>query len=116
MVTEKLNKRINRRQRVRAKIKGSAGCPRLSVFRSNKRLTLQLVDDEKGSTILFLNGGTSFGKKGTKTETAFKLGEKLAAEAKKKNIKKVVFDKGGYAYHGRVKAVAEGARKGGLLF
>ncbi|MBU1091644.1 50S ribosomal protein L18 [Patescibacteria group bacterium] len=111
---EKTEKRDMRRRRVRAKIFGVSDCPRISVFRSNKYISLQLIDDEKGESLLQAN---DIGlKNGTKTERARKIGKKIAEEAKKKNIKKAVFDRGGYAYHGRVKASADGCREGGLKF
>ena len=113
---DKQQKRKRRHKRVRAKIKGSTSCPRLSVFRSSKYITLQLIDDTKNKSLLQISDAKLDLKKKTKTEKAYKLGEKFAQTAKAKKIKKVVFDKGGYAYHGRVKAVAEGARKGGLKF
>jgi len=117
----KREKRERRHKRVRAKIKGTASRPRLSVFRSNKHLYLQLIDDEKGRTIvstsdIALKTGRKSKIKMTKTKLAFEIGKNLAELATKKKIKKVVFDRGGYAYHGRVKAAAEGAREGGLIF
>jgi large subunit ribosomal protein L18 len=113
---DKQKKRERRHKRVRAKIKGTATCPRLSVFRSNKHVVLQLIDDEKNKSLLQMSDLKIIQKKKiTKAEKAYELGKKLAEAAKKKKIKKAVFDRGGYAYHGRVKAVAEGARKGGLI-
>ena len=113
----KVKKRVMRKKRARVKIFGTKNRPRLSVFRSSKHIKLQLIDDENKKTILSADD-TGFNKKekSTKTEIAFEVGNNLAEEAKKKKIKEIVFDKGGYAYHGRVKSVAEGARKGGLLF
>lgn len=116
--------RQRRHRRVRARIKGTAQRPRLSVFRSNKHIFLQLVDDEKGKTIVSASDlkpqTKTKGKKGktkmTKMEIAAGVGKKLAELAKKKKIKYAVFDRGGYTYRGRVKAVAEGAREGGLEF
>lgn len=105
-------KREKRKIRIRAKIKGTAQRPRLSVFRSNKRIYAQLIDDEAGKTLV-AERERELGK-GTKTERAGLVGEKLAQKAIKKGIKTVVFDRGPYRYHGRVKALAEGARKGGL--
>jgi large subunit ribosomal protein L18 len=106
--------RERRRVRVRGRVSGTAKRPRLSVFRSAKHIYAQIINDEKGTTLVSCSDMDV--KEGTKTERAFKVGEKLAQSAKKKKIKKVVFDRGGYAYHGRVKAVAEGAREGGLEF
>ena len=100
---------LQRKRRARAKVFGTEEKPRLSVFRSNKYIYAQVINDEKGKTLL-----SAGGKKGL--DMAFSVGETLAKQAKIKKIKKVVFDKGGYKYHGQIKAVAEGARKGGLEF
>lgn len=111
-----------RKTRVRVKIKGTAKRPRLSVFRSNKRIYAQLIDDEKRKTLVAgsereLDKKTKKLKdKKTKTEKARLVGETLARKAINKGIKTVVFDRGSYRYHGRIKALAEGARKGGLEF
>ncbi len=105
--------RKQRHKRVRAKISGTPQRPRISVFRSLKHTYAQLVDDSKGVTLVSAN---DYGVKKNKTESAFAVGEELAKKAKEKKISEVVFDRGGYLYHGRVKAVAEGARKGGLKF
>lgn len=99
---------------MRGKIFGTAKRPRLSVFRSGKHIRAQLIDDEKAETLASASDLAL--KEGTKTEKALVVGEELAKKALKLKIKKVVFDRGGYKYHGRVKAVAEGARKGGLKF
>ncbi|MEK7121962.1 MAG: 50S ribosomal protein L18 [Patescibacteria group bacterium] len=117
----KQQKRIQRHRRVRAKIKGTADCPRFSVFRSNKHMFLQLINDEEQKTILGMGdfskkGKSKSEKKETKTERARRLGKKAAELALKAGVKKVVFDRGGFLYHGRVKAAAEGAREGGLNF
>ena len=114
---EKIIKRDRRRGRIRAKIQGTKECPRLSVFRSNLNIYLQLIDDAKGITIVSVSSKEIKGKKtATKTEIAEEAGKLLAKKAKEKNITTVVFDRGGYRYHGRVKAVAEGARSVGLKF
>ncbi len=102
-----------RHKRVRAKVFGIKDKPRLSVFRSNRHVFLQLIDDEKGKTLLSVS---DLKTKNKKIISAKETGKKLAELAKDKKIKKVVFDKGGYKYHGRVKAAAEGAREGGLIF
>jgi large subunit ribosomal protein L18 len=117
----KRDKRKRRHIRVKARAKGTASKPRLSVFRSNKHIFLQLIDDEKGKTIVSADDfKIKIPKKDkaemTKTKLAFEIGKALAELAKKKKIKNAVFDRGGYAYHGRVKAAAEGAREGGLVF
>lgn len=106
-------------KRIRAKISGTKEQPRLSVFRSNKHIFLQLIDDSSQKTLVSasdLKINPPAGGKGTKTEIAKEVGKELAKLAKAKKIKKVVFDRGGYKYHGRVKASAEGAREGGLNF
>lgn len=102
-----------RHRRIRAKVAGTKDKPRLSVFRSNKHIFLQLINDENGKTLISASD-LKIKKKGTKTEIAREIGKKLAELAKTKKIKKVVFDRGGYKYHGRIKAAAEGAREGGL--
>ena len=113
----KLNKRIVRHNRVRAKTKGTGKSPRLSVFRSNRHIFAQLIDDVDGRTIASASDLKMSKKKNIKkTEIAKNIGMKLAKEASSKKIKAVVFDRGGYKYHGRIKAVAEGAREGGLKF
>jgi large subunit ribosomal protein L18 len=109
--------RIRRHRRVRAKVRGSAERPRLVVFRSNRGIEAQLVDDESGRTLAaasHLALAKSF--KGDKTEQAAAVGKALAAAAKKAGVEACVFDRGGYLYHGRVKALADGAREGGLTF
>lgn len=113
----KTQKRIRRQNRTRGKIIGTQTKPRLSVFRSNRHVTAQLINDEENKSLLQIND-LKLEKKNKlkKTEIAFNLGKFLAESAKKKGIERVVFDRGGYKYHGRVKAVAEGAREGGLQF
>ena len=109
--------RERRHQRVRGKVSGTAERPRLVVFRSNRGIEAQLVDDLEGKTLAaasWLNLKKTF--KGSKSEQAAEVGKLLAANAKKANVETVVFDRGGYLYHGRVKALAEGAREGGLTF
>lgn len=113
----KKRQKEKRKTRVRMKIKGTAEKPRLSVFRSNKRIYAQLIDDEKGRTLVAASEKEiKFKTKQTKKEKAASLGEILAEKALKKKIGQVVFDRGSHRYHGRVKALAEGARKGGLKF
>ncbi len=109
----KEEKRIRRVKRVRAKIVGSAVKPRLCVFRSLNHISGQIINDEENKTMIFSDDK---GLKGSKIEKAAKVGELLAVKAIEKGIKEVVFDKRGYKYHGRVKSLAEGARKGGLKF
>jgi large subunit ribosomal protein L18 len=108
--------RMRRHRRVRGKVAGTAERPRLVVFRSNRGIFAQLVDDESGRTLASA-GWTSLGKSaGSKTEQAAEVGKALAEAAKKAGIERCVFDRGGYLFHGRVKALAEGAREGGLEF
>jgi large subunit ribosomal protein L18 len=109
--------RLRRHRRIRGKVAGTAERPRLAVFRSNRGIFAQLIDDESGRTIAgasWLGLPKSF--KGSKIEQAAEVGKAVAAAAKKAGIDTVVFDRGGYLYHGRVKALAEGAREGGLEF
>jgi large subunit ribosomal protein L18 len=108
--------RQRRHKRVRRRLFGTAERPRLVVFRSNKGISAQLVDDAAGRTLASASwiGIKSF--KGTKTEQAAEVGKQLAASAKKAGIETVVFDRAGYLFHGRVKALADGAREGGLRF
>jgi large subunit ribosomal protein L18 len=109
--------RERRHKRVRGKVVGTAERPRLVVFRSNRGIEAQLVDDLEGKTLAaasWLNLKKSF--KGSKSEQAAEVGKLLAANAKQANVDTVVFDRGGYLYHGRVKALADAAREGGLKF
>ncbi len=114
----KFQKKCQRHKKIRAVISGTSNTPRLCVFRSNKHIYAQLIDDKKGTTILAVNDLElkNKKKKDNKKNIASEVGEAIANKAKEKGIKKVVFDRGGYRYHGRVKALAEGARKGGLEF
>lgn len=107
--------RKRRRARVRSRVCGTATRPRLSVFRSASHLFIQLIDDRESKTLVSVSDREVKGAKNP-TETALKAGKLLAQKALNKKIEKVVFDRGGYKYHGRVKAVAEGAREGGLKF
>lgn len=132
---EKQQKRHRRHRRIRAKIYGTTGIPRLCVFRSAKHVYAQLIDDEKGNTLIVasdlelkkikkkpvsvkpaLQQGGAPAQKARKVAIAYEVGKLIAGKALKNKIEKVVFDRGGYQYHGRVKAVAEGAREGGLKF
>ncbi len=107
--------RLRRHRRVRGKIRGTAERPRLAVYRSNRGIFAQLIDDDAGKTIVSASW-TTVEAKGDKSEQATEVGKALAAAAKKAGIETVVFDRAGYLYHGRVKALAEGAREGGLKF
>jgi large subunit ribosomal protein L18 len=107
-------KRVRRHLRVRKAVQGTAARPRLVVFRSLKHITAQLVDDDAARTLATVTS-TKVGE-GKKSEKSLEVGKQIAVVAKEKGITKVVFDRGGYQYHGRVKAVADGARSGGLEF
>jgi large subunit ribosomal protein L18 len=121
---EKQKKCFWRHKRTRAKISGTAKVPRLCVFRSNKYIYAQLINDENGKIILAASDSEikktkkTAGKKKVSGEisAAFEVGKSIAKLAREKKIKRVVFDRGGYKYHGRVKALAEGAKEGGLSF
>jgi large subunit ribosomal protein L18 len=108
--------RARRKRRIRGRISGTAERPRVSVFRSNKAIYAQLVDDAAAKTIVAARSGEVDAAGLKKGEVAKKVGELLAQRAKDKGIESVVFDRSGYLYHGRVKALAEGAREGGLAF
>ncbi len=113
-VLTKPQKRLRRRRRVRAKIRGSAERPRVSVFRSNRGIFAQLIDDDQGRTLAAVNWTEAELRGLGPMEQAQKAGELLAQRAKAAGVERAVFDRGGYQYHGRVKALAEGARAGGL--
>ena len=115
-VTHAPARRLKRRRRVRAKVHGSAERPRISVFRSNRGILAQLVDDDSGRTLASVNWTESDLRSLKPMEQAAKAGELLAERAKAAGVESVVFDRGGYQYHGRFKALAEGAREGGLNF
>jgi large subunit ribosomal protein L18 len=109
-------RRLKRRRRVRAKVTGTAERPRLSVFRSNRGLFAQLIDDAAGHTLASVQWTEADLRSLKPMEQAKRAGELLAERAKAEGIETVVFDRGGYQYHGRVQALAEGAREGGLSF
>ena len=109
--------RLNRHKRVRGKLSGTAERPRLSVFRSSKHIYAQIIDDTKGTTLCAASSlDKGFEGYTGNAEAAKKVGEAVAEKAQKMGITEVVFDRGGFIYHGRVKALAEGAREGGLKF
>lgn len=111
-----LNKlRARRKRSIRARLKGTSSKPRLSVFRSHKHIYAQLIDDSSGKTLASVSS-LKIKNKVKKSELAFKVGEMIGGAAKSLNIKQVVFDRGAYRYHGRVRKVAEGARSKGLNF
>jgi large subunit ribosomal protein L18 len=116
-VLTKPQARARRHRRVRGKVFGTVERPRLVVFRSNRGIEAQLVDDADGKTLAAAGSlGLPKSFKGNKTQQAAEVGKLLAENAKKANVETVVFDRGGYLYHGRVKALAEAARQGGLRF
>ena len=120
MNKNKRQKRVTRHARVRAKIKGSSGIPRVAIFRSNRYITGQIIDDTTKKTLLFvttkMKDKKDSNKEVHKKDLCQLAGEDLAKRAKENGITKIVFDRGGYRYHGRVKAFADGLRKGGLIF
>jgi large subunit ribosomal protein L18 len=112
----KAQARARRHRRIRGKVVGTAERPRLVVFRSNRGISAQLVDDGAGRTLAGAGWTALKGFSGSKTEQAAEVGKQLAARAKEAGVEACVFDRGGYLYHGRVKALADGAREGGLRF
>ena len=115
-ILNKPAQRLRRRRRVRAKVVGTAARPRISVFRSNRGVFAQVIDDETGRTLASVQWTEADLRTLAPLEQAKRAGELLAERAKAAGIDTVVFDRGGYQYHGRVKALAEGAREGGLTF
>jgi large subunit ribosomal protein L18 len=115
-MNSKISQQQRRKSRVRGNIFGSAERPRLSVYRSNRYINAQIIDDTQGKTLVALGEKSLSSQGGTPLDRAEKLGESLAKLANQKKIKRVVFDRGSYQFHGRVKALAQGARKGGLEF
>ncbi|MBQ0085242.1 MAG: 50S ribosomal protein L18 [Prevotella sp.] len=114
MTTKKEERRIKIKFRIRKKVNGTADCPRMSVFRSNKQIYVQLINDLTGETLC---AASSLGMETMpKIQQAEKVGELIAQKAQTAGITNVVFDRNGYLYHGRVKAIADSARKGGLKF
>lgn len=119
MALTKLERRTRIRMRIRKKIRGTAECPRLAVFRSNKQIYVQVVDDLKRVTLLSASSREKEINDKTvvkKTEQAVLVGKLLASKCREKGIEKVIFDRSGYKYHGRVKSLADAAREGGLKF
>ncbi len=109
-------KRKRRHRRVRGRVQGSAARPRLCVFRSSKGIYAQVIDDDAGVTLASASTLVLDGASGSKSEKAAEVGKLVAQRAREAGVQKVVFDRGGYLYHGRVKALADGAREGGLEF
>ncbi|AZA53136.1 50S ribosomal protein L18 [Chryseobacterium sp. G0201] len=117
MALSKVEKRIRIKRRVRGKISGSSELPRLSVYKSNKEIYAQLIDDKDGKTLVSASSrDKGVDAKGTKSEVSAAVGKAIAAKAVAAGIGAIVFDRNGFVYHGRVKALADGAREGGLKF
>jgi|TARA_B100001093_G_scaffold53576_2_gene45422 large subunit ribosomal protein L18 len=116
MGTKKTFARNRVKRRVRGKIQGTSARPRLSVFRSNKQIYVQIIDDREGRTLAAAGSLGDDAAKGAKIEQAAAVGKMIAEKAKAAGIEQVVFDRNGYLYHGRVKTLAEAAREGGLKF
>lgn len=114
MANKKLEKRLRLKKKIRAKIYGTSECPRLSVFRSNNYIYAQMIDDSKGITIASASDMNI--KNGTKTEKGVLVGKEIAKNSNAKGIKNCVFDRNGFKYTGRIKALADSAREGGLKF
>lgn len=114
MLAKKQIRRKKIKNRVRKKINGTSERPRLSVFRSNKQIYAQIIDDTKGVTILAASSKDGAELKGTKAEIAHQVGKNLAEKAKANSIEQVVFDRNGYLFHGRIKSLADGLKEGGL--
>ena len=116
MSINKQKRRLKIRKSIRSKISGTKERPRVSVFKSNKAIYSQIIDDMSGNTLVSCSSVDikKFGK--NNIESSKEVGIKLAEKAKKKGIKKVLFDRGGYVYHGKIKSFADGAREGGLIF
>ena len=115
-VLTKEARRLKRRRRVRAKVRGTAQRPRVSVFRSNRGISAQVIDDERGHTVAAVSWTEPELRDLPRMDQARRAGELLAERARAAGVEAVVFDRGGYQYHGRVRALAEGAREGGLAF
>lgn len=113
-MTTKINRRLKIKSRIRGKVSGTAARPRMSVFRSNKQIYVQLIDDEAGKTLV--SASSKAITEGTKCEIAEKVGVEAAKAALAAGIESVTFDRNGFLFHGRVKSLADGARKGGLKF
>lgn len=117
MALTKTQRRTRIRRRIRKNVNGNAAIPRLSVFRSNKEIYAQLIDDVSGKTLASASSmDKEIAKEGNKTDVAKAVGTALAKKASEAGVEQCAFDRGGYLYHGRVKALADGAREGGLKF
>ena len=115
MATKKVKRRLRIRQGIRNRLSGTTERPRLSVFKSNKAIYAQIIDDTNGHTMVAASS-RELGQTGINIESAKEVGKKLAEKASASGVENVVFDRGGYIFHGKVKALADGAREGGLKF
>lgn len=113
---EKIQKRNRRHKRIRAKVSGTKALPRMALFKSNRYIYCQLIDDENSNTLIEASSGGKTAKSNTTMKQSRETGKALAKKALEKKISKVVFDRGGFLYAGKVKEFAEGAREGGLIF
>lgn len=116
MAFSKINRRNKIKSRIRSKVYGTADCPRMTVFRSNKQIYVQLVNDQEGKTLVASSSKNLTDAKGSKSEIAAQVGKSIATVALAAGITSVVFDRNGYLYHGRVKQLADAAREAGLKF
>jgi large subunit ribosomal protein L18 len=116
MAFNKLARRARIKKGIRRKISGTSDRPRLSVFKSNRAIYAQIIDDTKGHTVVAVNSYETGAKSNADLSTAEKVGEMVATRAKEAGIESIIFDRSGYRFHGKVKALADGARKGGLKF
>lgn len=116
MIKKHRNNKLRRKIRTRSNINGTAEVPRLSVFRSNKEIYLQVIDDKTGSTLVASSTAGLKKREKAKTERAIELGKSIGDKMKKKGIKRAVFDRGSYQYHGRIKGLADGIRSSGIKF
>ena len=116
MAFSKVNRRAKIKRRIRKKVFGTSQAPRLTVFRSNKQIYAQIIDDATGKTLVSASSYNNKAAKGTKIDQAALVGKEIAETAKKAGIEKTVFDRNGYLYHGRVKSLADAARENGLKF
>ena len=116
MAVEKSERRLRIKQGIRNKVSGTSERPRLSIFKSNKAIYAQIIDDSKGHTVAAVSSYELGTKNNPNIEVSKNVGMKIAEKAKASGVETIVFDRGGYQYHGKVKALAEGAREGGLKF
>ncbi|MEO1055244.1 MAG: 50S ribosomal protein L18 [Bacteroidota bacterium] len=116
MGTQKTSRRLRIRQSIRRRLRGTESVPRLSIFKSNKTIYAQVINDDSGHTMAFASSKELGSAESVNIDSSKKVGQKIAERAIASGIEKVVFDRGGYLYHGKIKALADGAREGGLKF